>query len=158
VVACAATAILVAVLRVSIAAKTGGLAIVTAILAWNLRRCAGRGVPAIVHVGVDRSITVTDRGGRSRAGAVLDDSYVGSALTTVVWSADGDRWWRPARTILFVRDSLPEDDFRHLRVLLRYGSPPGEAVTSGTDAGRPASQARASTRMPLSAFDCDATR
>ena len=118
-----------------IAATVGCAAIVIAVLVSSLRRCSGRGVPAFVHVGIDRRITVTDRTGRSRSGAILDDSYVGAALTTIVWSATDDRWWRPARTILFVPDSLPPDEFRRLRVVLRYGSPPGEAATSDVDAG-----------------------
>jgi len=116
----------------------GCAAMVTVVLVSGLRRCAGRGVPALLHVGIDRRVTVTDRTGRSRDGTILDASYVGSAVTTLVWRADGDRWWRPARTMLFLRDSLPPDEFRRLRVLLRYGRPPGEAaeaVTSGIDAG-----------------------
>ena len=117
------------------AVTLGCTAIVIAVLVTGLRRCAGRGVAAIVHVGIDRRITVTDRNGRSCTGTILDDSYVGSALTTIVWRADGDPWWRLARTMLFVPDSLPPDDFRHLRVVLRYGRPPGDAATSGVDAG-----------------------
>ena len=129
-----AAAVLIAAMSMHVAATLGCLAIVIAVLASGLRHCSGRNA-AIVHIGIDRSITVTDRTGRSHAGAILDDSYVGSALTTVVWHADGDRWWRPARTMLFVADSLPPDDFRRLRVVLRYGRPPGEAATSDVDAG-----------------------
>ncbi len=113
-------------------------AIVIAVLVSSLWRCTGRGVPALLHVGIDRRVAVTDRTGRSREGAILDASYVGPSLTTLVWRADGDRWWRPARTILFLVDSLPPDDFRRLRVVLRYGRAPGEAVeavTSGIEAG-----------------------
>jgi hypothetical protein len=49
-------------------------------------------MPALLHVGIDRRVAVTDRTGRSREGAILDASYVGSSLTTLVWRADGDRW------------------------------------------------------------------
>ena len=132
---CAAIALLVAVLRLPVAATLGCMAIVTAVLISSLRRCVGRGVPAIVHVGLDRTISVTDRNGRSRAGRILDDSYVGSALTTIVWRPDGDPWWRPARTLLVVPDSLTPEEFRRLRVVLRYGLPPDDAATSGVDAG-----------------------
>jgi hypothetical protein len=135
VVACAATIALIAAMSMPIAATIGCVAAVLSVLVTSLRHCSGRGVPALVHVGIDRRIAVTDRTGRSRAGAILDDSYVGAALTTIVWSADRDRWWRPARTIFIVPDSLPPDDFRRLRVVLRYGCPPGEAETSGVDAG-----------------------
>jgi hypothetical protein len=132
---CLATSALIAATGLPPAAALGCLAIVVVVLVSALRRCTGRGVAAIVHVGIDRSITVTDRSGRSHAGVILDDSYVGSALTTIVWRAAGDRWWRPARTMLFVADSLPSDDFRRLRVVLRYGRAPGEAATSAVDAG-----------------------
>ena len=131
---CAATVILVIVLRMSLPATIGCIGVVAAVLVTGMCRCAGRGVAAIVHVGIDRRITVTDCSGRSHPGVILDDSYVGSALTTVVWRADGDPWWRPARTMLFVADSLPPEEFRHLRVVLRYGRPPGDAATSGIDA------------------------
>jgi hypothetical protein len=132
--ACAATAMLVAVMRMAIAPTVGCMAVVITVLVSSLRRCVGRGVPAIFHVGLDRRITVTDGCGRSHPGAILEDSYVGSALTTIVWRADGDRWWRPARVLLVVPDSLSPDEFRHLRVVLRYGRPPREAATSGVDA------------------------
>lgn len=129
---CSATAALVAVLRLPLMATLGCAAIVIAVLVSSLWRCTGCGVPALLHVGIDRRVAVTDRTGRSREGAILDASYVGSSLTTLVWRADGDRWWRPARTILFLGDSLPPNDFRRLRVVLRYGRPRGEPVEAGT--------------------------
>jgi len=134
---CLATATLVAVLRLPAAVALGCAAIVVSVLVSSLWRCTGRGVAALLHVGIDRRLAVTDRTGRSREGAILDASYVGPSLTTIVWRADGDRWWRPARTMLLLADSLPPDEFRRLRVVLRYGRPPGEtgeAVTSGTAA------------------------
>ncbi len=132
IVGCLAAAGLIAAMRAPVAATLACVAIVIAMLVSGLRRCA---VPAIVHVGIDRGITVTDRSGRSHPGVILDDSYVGSALTTIVWRADGDPWWRPAHTILVLRDSLPPDEFRHLRVVLRYGRAPADTATSGIDAG-----------------------
>jgi hypothetical protein len=134
IVASLATAGMIAAMRMPLAAALGCIAMVITVLVSSLRRCAGRAVAAIVHVGLDRRITVTDRGGRSRPGVILDDSYVGSALTTIVWCADGDPWWRPARAILVLPDSLPPDEFRRLRVVLRYGRPRGETATSRIDA------------------------
>jgi hypothetical protein len=137
-VVCSATAALIVMLRMPLTATLGCAAIVIVVLVSSLWRCTGRGVPAILHVGIDRRVTVTDRTGRSREGAILDASYVGASLATIVWRADGDRWWRPARTMLFLTDSLTSDEFRRLRVVLRYGRPPGETVegaTSGADAG-----------------------
>jgi len=97
--------------------------VILAVLVSGLWRCTGRGVPALLHVGIDRRITVTDRNGRSRAGAILDDSYVGPWLTTIVWRRDGLPWWRPASAIVVLPDMLPAEDARRLRVALRYGRP-----------------------------------
>ena len=134
--ACAATTVLLWLLPLPVVAMLGGTGVVAAVLASGLRRCIGRGVPALLHVGIDRRIAVTDRAGRSRSGSILDDSYVGVALTTIIWSADGDPWWRPARAILILPDTLPRDDFRQLRVALRYGRPAGEEEeTNGVKAG-----------------------
>lgn len=133
--ACCGTAILVALLRLPVAATLGFTTILAAVLASGLWRCSGRGVPALLHVGMDRRIAVTDRTGRSNTGAILDDSYVGPTLTTIVWRADDDPWWRPARAILILPDTLPRDAFRRLRVVLRYGRAAGDAVTSGVEAG-----------------------
>jgi len=100
----------------------------------GVRRCAGPAVPAIVHLGIDRTLTVTDRRGRSRDGVVGADSYVGAALTTIAWRANGAPWWRPADVLLVFPDSIPADDFRCLRIFLRYGRPADEGATSGADA------------------------
>ena len=98
------------------------------------RRTVGDLVPALVHVGIDRSITVTDRHGRSRDGVVDASSYVGARLTTVVWRVNGAPWWRAHEVLLVLPGVLPADDFRRLRIFLRYGrcAPAG---TSGVDAG-----------------------
>ena len=132
---CAMTAVLIGLLPLPIAAAVPAAAVVLAVLVCGLWRCTGRGVPALLHVGIDRRITVTGRDGRSRAGTILDDSYVGAWLTTIVWRADGMSWWRPARAIVVLPDTLPEDEFRRLRVVLRYGRPATVGETSGEEAG-----------------------
>ena len=66
------------------------------------------------HLNV-RAVTA---GGRVHRGRVLPASYVGSRMTTLVWRADGDRL---ARAECLSSDSLPVEDFRRLRVQLRYG-------------------------------------
>jgi hypothetical protein len=134
-VGCAMTSILFGSLPLSMAAVLPGAAAILAVLASGLWRCAGRGVPALLHVGIDRRITVTDLDGRSRAGVILDDSYVGVWLTTIVWRRDGMPWWRPARTMLVLPDTLGRDEFRRLRVVLRYGRPAGNGDASGEEAG-----------------------
>jgi len=133
--ACAMTSLLLARLPLPLAARLVVAAAILAILTSGLRRCAGQGVPSLFHVDIDRRITVTDSAGRSRAGSILDDSYVGACVTTIIWCADGDPWWLPARSILVLPDTLPRDEFRRLRVALRYGRPVVARETSGTEAG-----------------------
>ena len=63
-------------------------------------------------------VLVVHRGdGRLVAGHVRRSTYVGAWLTSIVWRADGAFW---SRAILIVPDMLPAEDFRRLRVMLRY--------------------------------------
>jgi toxin CptA len=66
----------------------------------------------------DLTVLVVTGDGRVCAGRVHRDSYVGARLSTLVWRPYGR--WR-VRAILLLPDMLPVDDFRRLRVLLRYG-------------------------------------
>ena len=66
----------------------------------------------------DLTVVVVTGDGKVRAGRVHPDSYVGARLCTIVWRPFG-RWRRQA--ILLLPDMLPAEDFRRLRVLLRYG-------------------------------------
>jgi hypothetical protein len=152
--ACIAVAAMLVALPLAIWASAAGLLAVLGVAARGFWRCAGGGVPALLFVGLDRRLTVVDRDGRSRDGTVSDDSYVGAALTTIVWRRDGLKWWSPARAILIVPDMLPADDFRRLRVFLRYGRPAVSRATSGTDAGCPPRHASATRPTPLSALGC----
>ena len=108
-------------------------AAIAAVLVHGLWRCTGRGVPALLHVGHDRRITVTGYDGRSHAGAILDDTFVGAWLTTIVWRRDGLPWWRPAPAIIVLPDMLSGDEFRRLRVALRYGRPTTARGTTSAD-------------------------
>jgi hypothetical protein len=120
-----------------------GISAVVAIAAVGrraMRNCAGPGVPSLLLVGADRRISVRDARGRLVRGTILDATYVGTALTSIVWRADGDArgWGRllPPRALLILPDTLPPDDFRRLRVMLRYGRVAApERDTSGTAAG-----------------------
>ena len=100
----------------------------------GLWRCTGRGVPALLHVGHDRTITVTGYDGRSHAGSVLDDTFVGAWLTTIVWRRDTLAWWRLAPAIVVLPDMLSRDEFRRLRDALRYGRPAARGITRADDA------------------------
>lgn len=66
----------------------------------------------------DLTLLVVTGDGCAHAGRVHRDSYVGARLSTLVWRPYGRR---RARAILLLPDMLPADDFRRLRVLLRYG-------------------------------------
>ena len=66
----------------------------------------------------DLTVVIVTGDGNACAGRVHHESYVGSRLTTLVWRPFGR--WR-SRTILILPDMLPPQDFRRLRVLLRYG-------------------------------------
>ncbi len=79
----------------------------------------------------DLVLVVCMSDGRLVAGHVRESTYVGEWLTTIVWRADGAY---VSRAILILPDMLPADDFRRLRVMLRY-------ARSRDSAGVPASQA-----------------
>jgi hypothetical protein len=137
-VGCAAMAALVALLPLEAWTTAGALLAILGVAVCGFWRCAGRGVPVLLHVGHDRRLTASTRDGRSHDGSILDASYVGARLTTIIWRPDGAARWAPARTVLILRDTLPAEDFRRLRVLLRYGRPIVEeegAATSGREAG-----------------------
>ena len=108
------------------------------------RRTLGRGLPAIVHLGLDRRLSVTMPDGRTRAGTLSCTTYVGFRLVAIVWRPDQEPGLMRGRksTLLIVADMLPEDVFRQLRVQLRYSR--AGTATSGAAAARPASQAPAS--------------
>jgi hypothetical protein len=108
---------------------------VGAVLVGGLWRCTGRGVPALMHVGNDRRMTVTDCEGRSHDGTILDDTFVGAWLTTIVWRRDGSPWWARTSAIVVLPDMLSADEFRRLRVALRYGGATARDATSDDDAG-----------------------
>jgi hypothetical protein len=93
-------------------------------------RCAASSIVEL-KLHEDRTIVVHRKDGRLRAGRVLDTSHIHPAFTSIVWRPDGARL---ARSIPIVADMLDRDEFRHLRVLLRYGR-------SEDSDGTPASQA-----------------
>ncbi len=133
--ACAAFCALILLLPLDAWATLAAVLTICGIAARALWRCTGRGVPALLHVGYDRRITASSRDGQSRSGAILDDSYVGAILTTIVWRPDGATRYAWPESIVILPDTLHADDFRHLRVLLRYGRPVVDEETSGRVAG-----------------------
>jgi hypothetical protein len=117
----AASSVLTLLLPIDGWAKVAAILVICGVAGRGLWRCTGRGVPALLHVGHDRRITASARDGRSRDGSILDASYVGARITTIVWRPDRAPRFAFAQSILILPDTLPADDFRHLRVLLRYG-------------------------------------
>ena len=111
------------------------IAAIGVVSAHGLLRCAGPALPARIEVGLERRIVVTARGGDSREGSIVDDSYVGECLTTIVWRPDDARWYTRSRTRLILPDSLDADAFRRLRVVLRYGQLASDRVARGREAG-----------------------
>jgi len=87
-------------------------------LAWALWRLRTARRVACVCVGIDRRVRVAMSDGAVVEGGVLAASYVGSAVATIVWRRQGSH---VARAFWLVGDMLPRDDFRRLRVALRYG-------------------------------------
>ena len=113
----AATAALAVWLPLPLAARLAALAAIVLAGACSVRKVAGPGRPRSIRIGIDRRIAVITRGGREANGEILDDCYVGPRLATIVWRPDGAR---RARTLLVLSDTLAADDFRRLRVALRY--------------------------------------
>jgi toxin CptA len=70
-----------------------------------------------IRVAPDLMLVACMGDGHLVAGHVCAATYVGARLTTIVWRPDGRRW---SRTILVLPDMLPAEDFRRLRVMLRY--------------------------------------
>lgn len=110
---------------------------IVAIAAWAVDRICvlalRRGPRAVraFELRGDLTLVVVTGNGVACAGRVHRDSYVGARLSTIVWRPFGRR---RARAILLLPDMLPANDFRRLRVLLRYGR-------SDVTQGRPASHA-----------------
>jgi hypothetical protein len=95
-----------------------------AVVVWAIDRiyviALRQGPRAVRHFELrgDLTVVVVTGDGSACAGRVHRDSYVGARLTTLVWRPFGRR---RARMILLLPDMLPAQDFRRLRVLMRYG-------------------------------------
>jgi membrane-bound toxin of toxin-antitoxin system len=131
--ACLVTSALVLSVALPFSVTVGLICTVVAAGVVALRTIAGGASPARIGAGIDRRIVVTTRAGRVRAGDILGDTFVAARLATIVWRPEGTRL---ARTLLVAADALPREEFRRLRVVLRYSrAPPALGATSGDDAG-----------------------
>jgi len=101
------------------------LAVVVAMVVSSIRLARAR---ATIEVALDRRIRVIDPRARAIEGTVAGETCVGGWLVSIVWRRDGDSRWRPARGLLIVADMADADALRRLRVALRLGRPPLEAI------------------------------
>jgi hypothetical protein len=77
----------------------------------------GRHAVTEIRVAPDLMLVACMGDGHLVAGYVRAATYVGAWITTIVWRPDGRRI---SRTIVVLPDMLPAEDFRRLRVMLRY--------------------------------------
>jgi hypothetical protein len=73
---------------------------------------------AAIELDAERRAIIADRSGQRIEAIVLPESYVGAMLTTLVLRPDGAR---RSRALAIWPDTMPADEFRRLRVLLRHG-------------------------------------
>src|SRR4029453_11093401 len=105
------------------------LAAWAALLVRGLR--VGHHAARRLRIDGDHMLSLTSSDGRTLRGRILPSTYVGARLTALVWRPEGRRF---ARAECVLPDMLPPDEFRRLRVLLRYGrseptqgAPPSQA-------------------------------
>jgi hypothetical protein len=77
----------------------------------------GRHAVTEIRVAPDLTLVACMGDGQLVAGYVRAATHVGAWITTIVWRPDRRR---VSRTIIVLPDMLPADDFRRLRVMLRY--------------------------------------
>jgi hypothetical protein len=75
---------------------------------------------AAIEIAADCRVMITDRSGQHIEAIVRPESYVGPLLTTLVLRPEGAR---RSRALAIWPDTMPADDFRRLRVLLRHSAP-----------------------------------
>jgi len=116
-----ATAAMLALLRAEPWLRAAGVVVAGACGLHALRITAAVGANgsiASIELAADRRIVITDRFGRQIAAIVRPESYAGALLTTVVLRPDGAR---RSRALAIWPDTMPADELRRLRVLLRHG-------------------------------------
>jgi toxin CptA len=103
------------------------IVLIAASLVFHLRRDAllwARKSVTGVLLKDDGSVAVTFADGATAEGLRLPGSFVHPWFTSIVWRPEAARW---SRVIAVWPDSLPADQFRELRVWLRWRrKPPGE--------------------------------
>ncbi|HEX4522358.1 MAG TPA: hypothetical protein VH704_02465 [Casimicrobiaceae bacterium] len=79
----------------------------------------GTNCPVVaVDLGAGRRAVLADRSGHLIETIVQPETYVGTLVTTMVLRSEGAR---RSRALAIWPDTMPPDDLRRLRVLLRHG-------------------------------------
>ena len=105
-------------------------------LALGLRSHAWRSGPAALvglELRLDGSGAIQDRRGRWREIAVLGSSFVSPLLTVLNLRLAGARG---SRSLVVTPDALGADEFRHLRVWLRWRGAPADPGDGSRDGRR----------------------
>ena len=113
-------AVLVLPLDISMVWKLAIFAVLVASLVYELRATALRlSAKAFValRVSPDNVFSARMRGGEWREYEVLGSTYVTSALTVLILRASGAR---RVRSVVLLPDSMAADEFRRLRMWLRW--------------------------------------
>ena len=116
-----ATAAMLALLPGEPWLRAAGVLVAGACGIHALRRTASVGMRRsieAIELSADRRAIITDRSGQRIEATVQPESYVGALLTTLVLRRDGAR---RSRALAIWPDTMPADEFRRLRVLLRHG-------------------------------------
>ena len=142
----AATLVLVVMLPVS-ALLAASLALLVVALGLREWRRFDRALAGVV-MRSDATLTALQADGRVAEGTLADGSVARRGYAALAWRAAGER---RVRVESVPWDRVGRGAHRELRVMLRY-------ATSGVVASRPASQARASIKAPLSALAWPARR
>jgi len=116
-----ATAAMLALLPAEPWLRAAGVLVAGACGLHALRTTAAIGINraiASIELAADRRIVITDRFGERIAAILRPESYVGALLTTLVLRPEGAR---RSRALAIWPDTMPADELRRLRVLLRHG-------------------------------------
>lgn len=136
IVVCAAhavAAVLVLPLQIGAAAKIGLWTVVAASLVRALREALLMGADAIVGATIHDGAhaTVSLRSGTEVEARILGTTYVTPMLTALNLHIAGSRF---ARHVLLVPDNIDREDYRKLRVVLKWARSDASATPSGDSA------------------------
>jgi hypothetical protein len=134
----AAAAVISVSVDLPLAAKTALVIAIVASLVDALRRHAfmtSHDAIVSIELRVDGTAAVYTRGGACHDVRILGTTYVTPQLSVLNLRRDGNRGYRGLRHVLIVPDMVTAEDFRYLRVFLRWQVGRETTPTSGDSAG-----------------------